>query len=164
MICNDPSTVTHAPEVYAPHVHTLRVYYEDTDAGGIVYYANYLRFIERARTEALRALGIPHAQLVEQFGVMFVVRRVEMDYLRPAKLDDILCVATVAEEIGGASLLLRQTVIVEGGAADKTTLAVARIRLACVSHAEERPKRIPPRWRVALQSLRPPATAAGGIG
>jgi len=155
MNCNDPSTPTHAPHVYA-----LRVYYEDTDAGGIVYYANYLRFIERARTEALRALGIPHARLVAEFGVMFVVRRVEMDYLRPAKLDDLLRVATEAEDIGGASLLLRQTVMAE----DKTNLAIARIRLACVSQAEERPRRIPPRWRAALQSLRPPPTAASIFG
>ena len=139
------------------HLYTLRVYYEDTDAGGIVYYANYLRFIERARTEALRERGIPHAQLVEQFGRMFVVRRVEMDYLRPAKLDDLLSIATEAEEIGGASLVLRQTVM----AADATILAVARVRLACVGLTEERPKRIPPPWRAALQSLVPNAQKAG---
>ena len=142
---NHSSTVRDGPHLYA-----LRVYYEDTDAGGIVYYANYLRFIERARTEALRDMGIPHAQLVEQFHVMFVVRRVEMDYLRPAKLDDSLRIATQAEEIGGASLVLRQTVMAEDG----TPLAIAHVRLACVSVGEERPKRIPPRWRVALQSLR----------
>ena len=139
-----------------PHRYAVRVYYEDTDAGGIVYYANYLRFIERARTEALRERGIPHAQLVEQFGRMFVVRRVEMDYLRPAKLDDLLSVATEAEEIGGASLVLRQTVM----AADETILAAARIRLACVGLAEERPQRIPPQLRAALQSLLPPTGTA----
>ena len=142
----------------SPHRYALRVYYEDTDAGGIVYYANYLRFIERARTEALRALGIPHAELVDSFARMFVVRRVEMDYLRPAKLDDSLIVTTDAEDIGGASLNLRQTVL----AADQTKLAVARIRLACVSVGGERPARIPPRWRTALQSL-VPATGAANI-
>ena len=70
----------------------LRVYYEDTDAGGIVYHASYLRFAERARTEALRDAGVPHDELVAQFGLIFVVRRVEMDYLRPARLDDSLIV------------------------------------------------------------------------
>ena len=139
-----------------PHRYAVRVYYEDTDAGGIVYNANYLRFIERARTEALRERGIPHAQLVAQFGRMFVVRRVEMDYLRPAKLDDLLSVVTEAEEIGGASLLLRQTI----RAADETMLAVARVRLACVGLTEERPKRIPPPWRAALQSLVPDTETA----
>ncbi len=138
-----------------PHRYTLRVYYEDTDAGGIVYYANYLRFIERARTEALRDLGIPHAQLVEQFRAMFVVRRVEMDYLRPAKLDDSLIITTEAEEIGGATLRLRQVVC----AADGTALADARVRLACVATEGERPRRIPPRWRAAMQALRPMADA-----
>ena len=133
------------------HVYPLRVYYEDTDAGGIVYYANYLRFIERARTEALRELGIAHAELVEQFGVMFVVRRVEMDYLRPARLDDALLVETFAEEIGGASMVLRQNVL----AADETTLVAARVRLACVGTDGERPRRIPPRWREGLQCLQP---------
>lgn len=145
------STTTHTPHCYA-----LRVYYEDTDAGGIVYYANYLRFIERARTEALRDMGIPHAQLVAQFSRMFVVRRVEMDYLRPAKLDDLLSVITTAEEIGGASLILRQTVM----AADAAMLAAARVRLACVGLNEERPQRIPPPWRAALQALIPPSGTA----
>ena len=150
--------IAHVPSIPADgrHLHNLRVYYEDTDAGGIVYYANYLRFIERARTEALRERGIPHAQLVAQFGRMFVVRRVEMDYLRPAKLDDLLSVVTEAEEIGGASLLLRQTI----RAADETMLAVARVRLACVGLTEERPKRIPPPWRAALQSLVPDTETA----
>ena len=139
-----------------PHRYAMRVYYEDTDAGGIVYYANYLRFIERARTEALRDLGIPHADLVAQFGVMFVVRRVEMDYLLPARLDDLLSVTTAAEDIGGASLLLRQDVF----AADATMLATARVRLACVGTTENRPKRMPPAWRAKLHSLRPATGAA----
>lgn len=133
-----------------PHLYTMRVYYEDTDAGGIVYYANYLRFIERARTEALRALGIPHAQLVAQFARMFVVRRVEMDYLRPARLDDSLHIATSAEDIGGASLILRQDVRAEDGAA----LATARVRIACVAADNGAAKRIPPAWHTKLQSLR----------
>jgi acyl-CoA thioester hydrolase len=131
------------------HVYAFRVYYEDTDAGGVVYYANYLRFAERARTEALRALGIPHAELVEQFSLMFVVRRVEMDYLRPARLDDSLVVVTEVEKVGGATIQLRQTVAAEDG----TELMVARVQLACVSPGEERPRRIPARWRAGLQTM-----------
>ncbi len=76
------------------HRYPLRVYYEDTDAAGIVYHANYLRFAERARTEAMRALGIPHAELLRDCNLMFVVRRIKVDYLRPARLDDSLVVVT----------------------------------------------------------------------
>ena len=77
-----------------PHRYTVRVYYEDTDAAGIVYHANYLRFAERARTEALRELGIPHAELLREHNLMFVVRRIKVDYLRPARLDELLVVLT----------------------------------------------------------------------
>ena len=80
----------------------MRVYYEDTDAGGVVYHATYLRFAERARTEALRDAGIPHAELLERFTLMFVVRRIEVDYLRPARLDDLLIVVTEPLAVGGA--------------------------------------------------------------
>jgi acyl-CoA thioester hydrolase len=76
------------------HRYAVRVYYEDTDAGGVVYHATFLRFAERARTEALREMGIPHAELVQQFASMFVVRRIEVDYLRPAHIDDSLIVVT----------------------------------------------------------------------
>lgn len=137
----------------AAHVYHLRVYYEDTDAGGVVYHANYLRFAERARTEALRELGLPHAAMVEQFALMFVVRRVEIDYLRPARLDDRLSVVTAAVAVGGASARLRQAITAQDG----TELAVAHVDLACVaphgSLGESRPRRIPPQWRAALASL-----------
>jgi acyl-CoA thioester hydrolase len=83
---------------------TLRVYYEDTDAGGIVYHARYLAFAERARTEALRQAGVPHAELVEGYGLIFVVHRVEMDYLRPARLDDELTVTTGPWALGAATV------------------------------------------------------------
>ena len=94
-----------------PHRYDLRVYYEDTDAGGIVYHANYLRFAERARTEALRALGVPHADLVRDHHRMFVVRRVKLDYLRPARLDERLSVLTDQRALGAASVRLRQDVV-----------------------------------------------------
>ncbi len=133
------------------HLYPLRIYYEDTDAGGIVYHANYLRFAERARTEALRDMGIPHAEMVGQFGLMFVVRRIEVDYQRAARLDDSLTVVTESVEVGGASVVLRQDV---RGAAG--SCAVLTVRLACVSTGAggNKPGRIPPRWRAALTAMR----------
>ena len=92
------------------HRYAVRVYYEDTDAGGVAYHASYLRFAERARTEALRDMGIPHADLLQCFTLMFVVRRVEVDYLRPARLDDSLIGVTDSRAGGGASVLFPQEV------------------------------------------------------
>jgi acyl-CoA thioester hydrolase len=109
------------------HRYAVRVYYEDTDAGGVVYHATYLRYAERARTEALRDLGIPHAELVRQCNLMFVVRRVEVDYLRAARLDDSLVVETEVLVAGAASATLRQTVRGPTG-----VCAVLTIKLACV--------------------------------
>ncbi len=127
----------------------MRVYYEDTDAGGVVYHANYLRYAERARTEALRDAGIPHAMLVERFNLMFMVHRAEIDYVRPARLDDTLVVETETIEVGGATIRLRQTVIGPTG-----PCAVMRIRLSCVRIGGNKPARIPPEWREALAALR----------
>jgi acyl-CoA thioester hydrolase len=132
------------------HRYELRVYYEDTDAGGVVYHANYLRFAERARTEALRDLGVPHAEMTGQFGLMFMVRRVKLDYLAPARLDDSLVVVTRALSVRAASVELHQGIGREG---DAGTLADAEILLACVRVADGRPARIPPRWRDALVNL-----------
>ena len=92
------------------HLFPVRVYYEDTDAAGIVYYANYFRFVERARTEMLRTLGIELSVAPETLGVIFVVHSGEMQYRRPAKLDDTLTVETVLCFLGVASLDARQTV------------------------------------------------------
>ena len=139
------------------HRHTLGVYYEDTDAGGVVYYANYLRFAERACTEALRALGFPHAVMADRFGLLFVVRRVEVDYLRPARLDDSLTVVTEALAIGGASVALRQDVQGEAG-----SCAVLRVRLACVKPGGEKPARLPPVLRQALETMLAPRPASEG--
>src|SRR5579871_2928820 len=91
------------------HLYQCRVYFEDTDAAGVVYYANYLKLAERARTEALRDLGVPHAEMAQQYGLIFMVRRAKLDYLHPARLDDSLVVATRPLAIGAASVELRQT-------------------------------------------------------
>ncbi|HEY4040414.1 MAG TPA: YbgC/FadM family acyl-CoA thioesterase [Rhodopila sp.] len=96
-----PQSIRHDP---------LRVYYQDKDAVGVVYHAAYLRYAERAHTEALRAAGIPHSDLVTRFSRMFMVHRAEIDYVRPAILDDRLAVETETLDVGGAAVLLRQTV------------------------------------------------------
>ncbi len=128
----------------AHHYH-LRVYYEDTDAGGVVYHASYLRFAERARTEALRDAGAPHAEMERLHGTIFMVRRVEIEYLRPARLDAWLRVATSVEQLGGASTRLRQ-VVSDGD----ITVAVLTVGLVCVGLGDGRPARIPARWHAVL--------------
>jgi len=93
-----------------PHELNVRIYYEDTDVGGVVYYANYLRFAERARTEMLRDAGFHHAQSFAESGIGFVVAKTHIEYRAPAHIDDLLTVRTNVERIGGASLDLRQDV------------------------------------------------------
>lgn len=132
------------------HYYRLRVYFEDTDAGGIVYHANFLGFAERARTEALRDLGVPHAELVQKFGLIFVVRRANLDYLRPARLDEELVVTTEGVTLAGASVSLRQTFMRAG---EERPLAVLDLLLACMRLADQRPARLPARWREALGCL-----------
>ncbi len=133
------------------HHHQIRVYYEDTDAGGVVYHATYLRLAERARTETLRDLGVPHAEMVSQHGVMFMVRRIKVDYLEPARLDDSLMVSTRPLVVGAASVELRQDIT--RADAPGRVLASLDIRLACVRLADQRAVRIPTRWRNALQGM-----------
>jgi acyl-CoA thioester hydrolase len=143
------------------HRHSVRVYFEDTDAGGVVYHANYLRFAERARTEAMRNLGVPHADLVREHGLLFMVRRAEMEYLRPARLDDELSVLTETLSVGAATVELRQSFVV-GAEAQK--LAVLDLLLACVRQQDGRPARIPERWRRALAPEGVAAPARGRAG
>src|SRR5947209_13090901 len=126
------------------HYYRLRVYFEDTDAGGLVYHARYLGFAERARTETLRDLGVPHAELVRGFGLIFVVRRAKLDYLRPARLDDELVVATEGVALAGASITLRQPFRLAGEA---EPLAIVELLLATVRLSDHRPARLPARWR-----------------
>lgn len=96
------------------HRFNCRVYYEDTDLAGVVYYANYMKFIERARTEWVRSMGVDQAKLKDEEGLVFAVRRVEADYFQPAKFDDELLVETTVESLTGARLTLRQDVLREG--------------------------------------------------
>lgn len=119
------------------HRFPIRVYYEDTDLAGIVYYANYLKFIERARTEWVRALGVDQGRLRAEDGVVFAVRRVEADYLRPARFDDELVVATRVRAATGARLILDQEVL---RGAERLFSAV--VTLVCLTGAGQ-PARFP---------------------
>ena len=121
-----------------PFALPVRVYYEDTDASGVVYYANYLKFMERARTEWLAALGFPLAAFERAHGVVFVVHRCEIDFMRPARLNDALAVTVEVEQRGASRLVARQEV-----RRDDMVLTSARVTLACVDAARWRPVRIP---------------------
>ncbi|MBM4190302.1 MAG: tol-pal system-associated acyl-CoA thioesterase [Betaproteobacteria bacterium] len=123
----------------------VRVYWEDTDAGGVVYYANYLKFLERARSEWLRTLGIHQRELATQEDVLFVVRRVEVDYLKPARFEDALAVQSRITEMGRASLTMAQQI----RRGDEVLLS-AQVKLACVSASAMRPAKIPPYLLVKL--------------
>lgn len=125
----------------------VRVYYEDTDAAGVVYYANYLKFCERARTEWLRAMGLNQKALIDTRRLAFVVARVEADYLRGAELDDALHVFSSVSEVGAASILFRQEI----RRAD-SLLFVATVKIACVDWLKRRAVRIPDDLRHLFES------------
>ena len=116
----------------------VRVYWEDTDAGGVVYYANYLRFMERARSEWLRAFGFEQDQLRDEAGIVFVVRRVEIDYRSPARFNDALDVSVRLHEAGRASLVVKQEL-----RRGSVCLAEAVVTLACVDAANFKPVKMP---------------------
>lgn len=130
--------------VLSDTVHSLpiRVYYEDTDFSGVVYHASYLRFLERGRTEFLRALGVDQRALHAADGIGFAVRRLTIDYLRPARMDDVLTVDTTAGVVRGASMTLSQAI-----RRDAELLITAEVLVACV--AAGRPARLP----VALKAV-----------
>lgn len=120
----------------------VRVYYEDTDTGGVVFYANYLKFFERARTEWLRAAGIGQFALSQSHGVMFVVKSTAVDYHAPARLDDELNLTVVVERLGRASVQFVQEAWRVTGH-DRELLTTGRIKVACVDAARFRPAGIP---------------------
>jgi acyl-CoA thioester hydrolase len=145
------------------HSIEVRVYYEDTDAGGIVYYANYLRFFERARTDWLRAAGISQQELSQVEGLNLVVRECAIQYLRPARLDDLLAVEVAVsdpvKDIGRASLRLTQRALLmdqgadgagSAGAGTSTVLATGTVRIACLSGRTGKPVPLPPRVAEAI--------------
>lgn len=117
---------------------SIRVYWEDTDAGGIVFYANYLKFFERARTEWLRAAGVEQHRLREETGIIFVVASTSVRYLAPARLDDMLTLTVEPEPAGRASLIVRQRAL-----RGETLLAEGEIRIGCVRADDLKPQRLP---------------------
>jgi acyl-CoA thioester hydrolase len=120
------------------HRHPVRVYWEDTDAGGVVFYANYLKFFERARTEWLRSLGYSQEAMRREQGVMFVVTHTAVRYLQPARLDDVMDVTVSVHSARQATMVLTQQALRDG-----TLLAEGEIRIGCVDAQTFRPHRIP---------------------
>ena len=126
----------------------IRVYYEDTDAGGLVYYANYLKFMERARTEWLRGLGFEQDALSVEEGVIFAVRAVKVDFYKPGRFDDLLQATVNIRRRGGASLTLKQEV-----QRNSTTLCEAEVKLACLDAQSLLPRSIPNRVVLQLDTV-----------
>jgi len=140
-----------------PFTWPVRVYWEDTDAGGIVFYANYLKFFERARTEWLRALGIEQQRMREQIGGTFVVTQTQLQYHRPARLDDLLLVTARVVDTGRASMTIEQSALLKpqqsdaGSDAQAELLCSGTIRIGWVDDRHLRPQRIPPAVLAALK-------------
>lgn len=134
------------------HRMSLRVYYEDTDMAGIVYYANYLRFLERGRSDAVREVGCDQLDMRDRLGIVFVVRRVEIDYLAPARMDDVLTVETETSDLKGASMVMTQRVL-RGDA-----LIVEAVVKVAIMSLEGRPARLPVEIRTKLKRLLPGET------
>ena len=119
----------------------VRVYYEDTDSGGVVYYANYLRFMERARTEWMRVLGFEQDELLDRDGILFAVRSASLDFLKPARFNDLLSVSCEVVKRGRASLTFEQVIARDGAGQDP--LCTGRVRIACLDAASFQPQPIP---------------------
>ncbi len=130
------------------HRIAFRVYYEDTDAGGVMYHAQYLAFAERGRSEALRDAGVPASALLERHGIAFVVRRAVVEYRRPLRLDDLATVETVLLERRGASLRLAQAL-----SAGDVLAATLEVTVATVRLLDLRPVRLPEPWATVLDGL-----------
>jgi acyl-CoA thioester hydrolase len=132
-----------------PYLHRLRVYWEDTDAGGVVFYANHLKFFERARTEWLRALGFSQQAMLQSLGVMFVVTDARIAYRAPARLDDELDISVQVQRLGGASITLAQRATLASGQqpalaqGSAPLLAEGSVTVGCVNAGTFRPCRLP---------------------
>ena len=125
----------------------VRVYYEDTDAGGVVYYANYLKYFERGRTEALREMGFNQDELIRRQDTIFAVRSMEINYLKPARFNDALTVLTAVAESKKAAVVFEQSVLRDG---EPRPLAAAAARIACLAASTLKPKAMPPALAQAI--------------
>ena len=130
-----------------PYVSTIRVYYEDTDMAGVVYYANYLKYLERGRSDAVRAAGMEQLAMRDEHDLVFVVRRVEAEYLRPARFDDVLTVETGLGEMSGARFVMPHRVL-----RGNEVLLTAQIYVAVMTTGGK-PRRLPAEMRTAFASL-----------
>jgi acyl-CoA thioester hydrolase len=130
-----PPVSKSAPETFS---FPVRVYYEDTDTAGVVYYANYLRYLERGRTEWLRSLGVEQLRLAQETGLVFAVRSLSIEYLKPARLDDQLAVLTELTLLGRAQVTLKQRIERSG-----ETLVEASVRIACLDTKKMKPAALP---------------------
>lgn len=147
-----PALPTQGQPMLSNFTWTIRVYYEDTDAGGVVFYANYLKFFERARTEWLRSAGINQQIMTETHSVMFVVKSTAVDYHAPAKLDNELKLTVVVEKMGRASVqFVQQAWRINGE--QQELLATGRIKVGCVDTVRFRPSEIPQEVMLAIQQL-----------
>lgn len=135
----------------------VRIYYEDTDVGGVVYYANYLRFLERARTEWLRAAGFELDVIQREMKAVFVVRRVEADYHQPALLGNLVTVTAEPTEVGASRLVIRQRVLRKTPDGSDELLLSATVTLAFIASDLTGPIRMPPSLRAAMKSTLPTA-------
>lgn len=135
------------------HLYPLRVYYEETDAGRMVYHAAYLKFAERARTEMMRVNGLDHIEMIEKFGLVFAVHSAEIRYLRQAKLEDELIVQTTVAALSGASMTMDQRINLVGDDGIGPAISNVKIKLVIVDEAG-RPQRLPPNIKTALERLR----------
>lgn len=133
--------------------HPIRIYWEDTDAGSIVYYANYLKFFERARSEWLRHLGIEQGSLLATEGCMFVVSEAAAKYHRPARIDDLLHVTVAIKNLGQASITLLQTAWIQTTTGTPVMACQGTVRLACVRQTDMKPSKIPQRMAELLSQV-----------
>jgi len=143
-----PRTAAHpvVQPLLQPFLWPIRVYYEDTDAGGVVFYANYLGFMERARTEWLRALGFEQPEMAEKEGVLFVVHAVNIKYLKPSRFNDSLQVTVEVVNVGGSRVRFLQQVL-----RGNEEIARAEVEVVCVSTDTLRPARMPDVMRMAIE-------------
>ena len=131
----------------------VRIYFEDTDAGGVVYYANYLKYLERCRTEWLRAIGCDQSELLREPGIAFVVRSINLEYLKPARLDELLSVDLVVERISRVQIFFRQAIRRTCPTGGSEELASGRIQVVCVNCAQMKISSIPALLRAKLEAL-----------
>ena len=135
------------------HKLPIRVYYEDTDAGGVVYHANHLKFGERGRTEFLRDTGFENRNLHETLGVIFVVRHIEIDYLKTAHLDDVLCMETTISQLKNSSFIMHQALYRIDDKGDRQEqISDMKVALVCVEVQSYKPVRLPENVKEAFQA------------